>query len=819
MKIATAVLLVLMSATPLLSQWQSVGDVNSVTHVPGGIELRTSGATVRVTALSPSVVRVRYAKGDSLPKRDSFAVVENTGFTAPSTNPKESADAIEFSTGKLIVRVEKASARVVFLSPDNKVMLQDHPNYPVVWNGSEFRVYKSMPADEHYFGLGDKAGPLDHRDSAFTMWNMDAFGWQQGTDPVYKSIPFFIGMRGGAAYGVFLDNTWRSSFDFGKQSRDYLSFGSDGGDLDYYFFYGPDPKQVISDYTALTGRMPLPPLFALGFQQSRYSYYPESRVRRIASELRKRKIPADVIYLDIHYLDRFTPFTLNKEYFPDFAKMVGDLAQQNLKVVTIVDLHLANRKGYRPFEEGAAGDHFLKDPDGSTYVAPVWPGPSVFPDFTREATRRWFGTLYRELVGMGVRGIWNDMNEPAIFETPTKTMPLDTVHRVDVSGGGERKTSHREIHNVVGHENVHATYDGLLKLQPDSRPFVLTRAAFAGSQRYAATWTGDNQATWSHYGMTLPTLLSLGLSGYTFVGNDVGGFDGSPTADLLTRWMQVGAFTPLFRNHTAFGTRDQEPWVHGPEHEAIRRRFIEARYRLLPYIYTLFEESSRTGTPVMRPLFLEFPKEQDVATIGTQFMFGPGLLVAPKLTEMLDPYPIVLPKGDWYDYWTGLRVEHPASPARTPGGGTRLTAEPSLGEMPVFVRAGAIIPHQPLVQSTEETPNGPLELRVYPGSNCNGTVYADDGKSFEYRKGQFFRQRFTCDLTPKSIQVDMSAPTGSFVPWWKQVALTIYGTQGAPKEVKLGTRLLSDWKYDPASKSLSVTVPVSREKMELTVGY
>ncbi|HEX8925412.1 MAG TPA: TIM-barrel domain-containing protein, partial [Terriglobales bacterium] len=338
----------------------------------------------------------------------------------------------------------------------------------------------------------------------------------------------------------------------------------------------------------------------------------------------------------------------------------------------------------------------------------------------------------------------------------------DTVHRIE-EGDYRRVTNHREIHNVLGMENVRATYDGLLKLQPNQRPFVLTRAAFAGTQRYAATWTGDNQATWLHYRLSLPTLLGLSVSGYPLSGNDVGGFDGSPTADLTTRWMELGTFMPVFRNHSAVGTLDKEPWVHGETHEAIRRRYIEERYKLLPYIYTSMEETSRTGVPLMRPMFVDYASDQKVALSDKMFLFGNDLLVAPKLDEKLDAYKITLPKGTWYNYWTGERVE----------GGKEFSLNPPLDTLPVYVRAGAIIPRQQIVQNTDEKPKGSLELHVYPGPNCTGSVYADDGNTFDYKKGQYFRQQFTCELTTNGLRVSLAKPEGQYNSWWPGIDLII----------------------------------------------
>ena len=785
--------MLLQSSACLAQGWQPLATVTAVQQIPSGVELHAGAASVRILALSPSIVRLRYASRGTFRADASWAVIHSHEFPSPSVRVQDAPQVVELTTGELRVRIEKSPLRIVFLNPKGEVILQENKQHPVAFSGPEFRVWESMPADEHYFGLGDKAGPLDHRNQAFTMWNTDAYGWQESTDPLYKSIPFFLAMRGGAAYGLFLDNSWRSTFDFGKASRDFFSFGSDGGDLDYYFFYGPDPKKVITDYTALTGRTPLPPLFALGYQQCRYSYFPEARVREVANEFRKRKIPADVLYLDIDYQQDNRVFTVNRERFPRFEAMIHDLGEQGFKVVAITDLHIAAMKGYKPYDEGLAHNLFVHQTDGSVYVGPVWPGPSVFPDFTYAPARQWWGTLYRDFVDLGIRGFWNDMNEPSVFKTPQKTMPLDAVHRLD-SGG---TASHREIHNVFGMQNARATYEGMLQLRPDRRPFVLTRAAFAGTQRYAASWTGDNSSTWNHYRMSVPTLLNLGISGYAFVGDDIGGYTGSPPPDLLTRWMELGVFNPIYRNHTAKGTADQEPWVHGPEHEAIRRSYVELRYRLLPYIYTSMEETSRTGVPLMRAMFLEFPADPSLESNDHEFMFGPALLVAPQLTEMLDPVSIQLPAGSWYDYWTGARVD----------GGRNMEAKPALDTVPLFVRGGSIIPQQAVVQNVSEVPAGPLELRVYPGPNCRGSIYADDGETFSYRKGIFQRTSVTCEVTVSGVTVEIAAPEGSYKPWWNAFRVTIAGVDRPPSKVMVGGDVASDASYDAVSRSVAVVVP------------
>jgi alpha-glucosidase len=433
----------------------------------------------------------------------------------------------------------------------------------------------------------------------------------------------------------------------------------------------------------------------------------------------------------------------------------------------------------------------------------------VFPDFTWAPARTWWGTLYQDFVNMGVAGFWNDMNEPSVFKTPTKTMPLDAVHRVD-SGG---VTSHREVHNVFGMENSRATYEGLRKLQGNRRPFVLTRATYAGGQRFAASWTGDNSSTWNHYRNSVPTLLSLGLSGYPLVGDDIGGFIGSPSPELLTRWIELGAFNPIFRDHTEKGTSDQEPWVHGPAQEAIRKRYIEARYRLLPYLYTLAEEAARTGLPLMRPLWLEYPDVDTYYANDRMFFLGPDLLVEPKLDETTDSFEMIVPPGTWFDYWTGQRVN----------GAEKKKITPALGELPVLVRGGAIVPHAPLVQSTSETPKGPLELRIYPGSDCHGSVYLDDGNTFDYEKGAFLRLALSCQESAGSIRVNTAPAEGTYVPWFSSVAFVVYGVPSAPKEVSIGSgnaaKPVRNYTYDGVKKTVSISAPFERNGQVVTITY
>ena len=798
--------LLLAAWVPLAAQeagWQHLGAVGRVERIPDGIELVAEPARVRITAFRDGVIRVRMATNGRFATDRSWAVVEQAA--GPAVKIEEMDDEVRMTAGGIVVQVKRSPLLISFLDLKGNVLSADDASRPMAWDGARVRAWKKMPAEEFYYGLGDKAGPLNRRNRVFTMWNTDAYSWQESTDPLYKAIPFFLGLRHGTAYGVFLDNTYRSSFDFGVDSAARYSFGADGGELNYYFFAGPEPKTVIEEFTSLIGRTPLPPLWALGYQQSRWSYDSEARVREIARLFRAKKIPADALYLDIDYQDGNRVFTVDRKRFPHFEQMIGDLLTGGFHTVAITDLHIKKESGYGPYDGGRAADAFVKNADGSPYTGDVWPGECVFPDFTLSRVRRWWGSLYNDFMHMGISGFWNDMNEPAIFNRADKTMPGDVVHRLDDGG----TLGHNAIHNVYGMENARATYEGVLQLRPDERPFVLTRAAFAGAQRYAASWTGDNSSTWNHLGMTIPTLLGLGLSGYPLVGADVGGFVGSPPADLLTRWIELGAFQPLFRNHTHKDSADQEPWVHGAEQEAIRRRYIELRYRLLPYIYTGVEAMTRTGIPLMRPVFLEYPQAEEFYDENREFLFGGDLLIAPVVQETLDSYKVKFPPGEWYDYWSSELVA-----ARQP-----LEVKPALDVVPIFVRAGAILPQQPLVQSTSETPEGALELRVYPGAECRGALYLDDGHTFAYTQGVYLRVNYTCEGDKKTVRVRGSAREGSFQPWWSGIQVTVFNADREPRELRSGEGTLGGWRYDAKAKAVTVTIPDSPGGWELRVNY
>ncbi len=734
--------------------------------------LSQGGVVLEVSAPASGIVRMRMGRGH-LPEDASWAVPASVRAGRLPLQVKRSPGLVQLAAAGIGVRIDPRTLRTEVTDGSGGLLLADLAGAAALAPDGRFCLRGRLGASDHVFGLGDKTGSFDRKGGAYTMWNSDTYKFTQGTDPLYKTIPFFMSVSDrGHAFGMFVDNTWRTTFDFGKTERDVLSISGEGGPVDYYVMAGPAPKDVLHQYARLSGTAPLMPQWALGFQQSKWSYKTDAEVRAIAQRLRSERLPADVVYMDIDYQDRARPFTVNRAAFPDLPQLARDLRGQGLRLVLITDPHIANvpGQGYAAYDSGAAQDLFLKLPNGQLYSGDVWPGAAVFPDFSRRQARTWWGGLYADFVKAGVAGFWNDMNEPSIFNVPSKTMPLDVVHAIDSDDFAPRRASHAEMHNVYGQLNSRATYEGLLRLQPDVRPFVLTRATYAGGQRYAATWTGDNVSSWQHLKLGVQQLVNLGLSGFSYAGNDVGGYAGErPSPELLTRWFQLGAFMPLFRAHAETGRPDQGPWVGDAAQVEIRRRFISERYRLMPYLYAAAEENSRTGIPMLRPVFLNFPavlaKGDRLGGSEDQFMLGGDLLVAPSPTlESPGDYQVELPGPGWYDYWSGRRLA-----------GKSLSVTPDIAQLPVYVRPGAIIAKQPLVQSTAITPEGRLELHVYPGPECRGAIYADDGASLAYRRGAFLRQDLRCEETPGGLRVVFGPRQGSWRPWWNGLAIHVHG--------------------------------------------
>jgi alpha-glucosidase len=738
-------------------EFHDIGNAHTVRHTDNEIFVSTDSGELAVRFYRKDIVRFVYNPF----KKVSIGSSPALELTLEKVEIKvsEDGDSILAETHALSIKIAKTPIRISVADAHGRELLnQGVKGIGFKYNG-EVICHNTMEPDDHFYGFGEKTGYLDKRGEKMTMWNTDVYApHNPETDALYQSVPYFMVLRNGEAHGVYFDNTFKSSFDF-RTETDTYSFGAEGGQVDFYVMAGPGPKEVLEQYTALTGRAPIPPKWAIGYHQSRYSYESEQEVRELAAIFKEKNIPLDAIYLDIHYMDEYRVFTFDRDRFPDPEKLVRDLKEQGIRLIPIVDPGVKEDPDYSIYQEGIQGDHFCKYIEGNIYFGDVWPGNSAFPDFTDKKVREWWGEKHQYYSDLGIEGIWNDMNEPAVFNE-LKTMDLKVMHRND----GQPKT-HRELHNVYGLLMGEATYNGMKKQLNGKRPFLLTRSGFAGVQKYAAVWTGDNRSFWEHLQLSLPMVMNLGLSGIPFAGPDVGGFAHDANGELLARWTQVGAFTPYFRNHSAIGTLRQEPWSFGKKYEEIIKKYIELRYQWLPQLYTLFAEAYRSGMPVMRPLMLEYPNDKNTQNLNDQFMIGDNVIVAPIMQPSVVHRVAYLPEGDWVDYWTDEVF----------AGGKHHQVKAPLEVLPIFIKQGTAVSLSKVRHSSEAADNKRY-LHVYykENSKTNFKMYDDDGKTFGYESGVYCQKSFDIEVADGEVSIAVSVE-GDFKPAWREIDVVIHG--------------------------------------------
>ncbi|HBB87724.1 MAG TPA: alpha-glucosidase [Blastocatellia bacterium] len=769
---------------------------------------------VQVSVLAPDLFRIRTSFTKPIPAKDhSWAIAKETWET-PRWSFRETPDSFTISTDEVEVVIRRTPLLIEFrdahtheiINADERPMAYDARGLMkgIMFDpeaGTFVAASKKLGFDEHFYGLGEKAARLDKRRSSFVNWNSDTPGYTEGRDPIYQTVPFYVGLQKGNAYAIFFDNSYRSYFDFGKSSQQRAWFGAEGGELNYYFCYGPSLKKILGRYAELTGHMPLPPMWALGNQQSRWSYYPDKMVEEVVSEYRKRDLPLDVVHLDIDYMQGYRVFTWDRQRFPNPKALSEKLGRQGVKLVAIVDPGVKHQPvpktaapatsirpeletqdpHYYVFEEGTEKNFFQKRKSGELFIPKVWPGDSVFVDYTLPPAREWWGSLHRAYTDNGVSGIWNDMNEPADFVDQTGKNQIDVVSYDE----GER-TTHAKNRNVFALLMARATYEGLEKLRPNQRPYVITRAGYAGIQRYSTMWTGDTNSTWEALQLNIPMFTSLGLSGEPFVGSDVGGFIGRGNGELLVRAYQVSFLAPFCRNHKVIDGYDQEPWRFGKYYENIIRKYLKLRYQLLPFLYTALEEAHRTGVPLFRPLLLNYQDDPDTYNLDDEFMIGNDLLVAPVVKPDVTKRLVFLPQGTWYDYWTNRKYE----------GGTTISVDAPLETVPMFVRAGAIIPSGPELNYVGEKPPD-RSFSIYPdhAGRAETTLYEDDGLTPAYRQGVFRRTKIQFVSNRKGIQIHLNAPEGTYRPEARNLSF-LMPTELSVKKILLDGKSLARARND-----------------------
>jgi alpha-glucosidase len=776
-----------------ITRLEPVGPVTSFTRSEQGINLICQdNSQVRLTVLAPDLIRVRTSFAKPMPAKDHSWAIAKDRWEKTDWSLSETPSAITLATAEVEVVVRRSPLLIEFrdarthaiinsderpMAYDAKALLADMMFDPKA--GVFVAAAKKLGFDEHFYGLGEKAAHLDKRRDSFVNWNSDTPGYTEGKDPIYQTIPFYLGLQHGSAYGLFFDNSYRSYFDFGRSSQQRAWFGAEGGELNYYFFYGPEIKKILSRYADLTGHMPLPPLWALGNQQSRWSYYPDTMVEEVVRQYRERDLPLDVVHLDIDYMSAYRVFTFDRKRFPDPQALTAKLGKQGVKVITIVDPGVKHQPApasappvtsakpelepqeprYYVFDQGLEKKHFQYRKNGELFIPKVWPGDSAFVDYTRSEGRRWWGDLHRAYLDNGIAGIWNDMNEPSDFVDQTGKNQMDVVSFDE----GENST-HAKNRNVFALLMGRATYEGLERLQPDRRPYVITRAAYAGIQRYSTMWTGDTNSTWESLALNIPMFTTLGLSGEPFVGSDVGGFIGRGNPELLVRSYQISFLAPFCRNHKVIDGYDQEPWRFGTYYEDIIRKYLKLRYRLLPFLYTTLEEAHRTGAPLFRPLVLNYQQDANTYNLDDEFMIGEDLLVAPIVKPGLTERLVYLPKGIWYDYWTDKKYS----------GGTMVRVAAPLEMVPMFVRGGAVIPLGPEMNYVGEKPVDPVTFVVYPDDKgaATATLYEDDGLSPAYKQGAFRRTTINVTRSAGGYLVALN-PVGRYIPGPRKFTIVI----------------------------------------------
>lgn len=749
------------------SQVHSVGKIILYEKTKNGISGKTATGIFEVRAYHDNIIRVRISKENRF---DDFSYsLVSSEVPDLHTSVTDNGNIISVSTSAITVEIEKSpSLRIIFRDKKGEIINEDvkGDGFGTTFIGDKVSSYKILQEGERFVGLGEVLGNLDKRGMGFTLNNTDTYKYGDPRLSMYSSIPFYIGIHHGLQYGLFYHNTYKTFFNFGL-STPFVSINADGGDADYFLIYGESVGKVIEHYTSLTGRMPLPPLWSLGYHQSRCSYYPQENVKIIAETFRRKQIPVDCIVLDADYLQDYEPFRINTDRFPDMKGLTSDLAKMNIEVTASVNPGIKIDSAYEGHLDGLKNDVFVKYANGSLFVSDIAPSTNHFVDFTNPKSREWWINKMKFLPDNGIHGYWNDMNEPAVGGS---YIPDNLLFSFD-----GRKANGLKAKNVYGFQMARSSYESGLKYGNGRRPFVLTRSGFAGVQRYAAVWSGDNTAKDEYLLGGVLLNSQMGLSGMPFVGPDLGGYIGDGTKDLFKRWMEVGVFSPFLRNHKEFFATANEPWSYGEEAEAISKTYIGFRYRLMPYIYSKFYEASQTGMPVARSLCINYPYDDKVyaTPYQYQFVFGDALLIVPVTTEEKQKM-IYLPQDEWYDLYSEKLME----------GGLEFTQENPIYQIPVFVKGSSIIPMQSLVQSTKDKASDTLMIHLYHGKDRNSFIYYEDGgDGMEYKQGSYNKRVMSFD--PVAKQFSVSAQEGRYTSRFKKIQLIFHGFDNEIRSVNI----------------------------------
>ena len=794
----------------------STGKFKSEETAPGTLTLHYENADVTVTKLENGIYKIELTAPEIASDMESYSVVyEKKSETVPSGLSGLGKSAFSGGFGEDAYWFEFYEENFgIFILTDylvkkafgtedignessndvtNKVPSINIPEDGIRWQADgSYEINLQRSKNNHYLGVGE---PLI--DQLVGVVSMDARGqnrpiWNSHEPPSSLSLPYVYIPEANLA--VFIDNPWKAEFDFtGKET---VSYRAQGGPLRFYIIPG-DAYEVLDRFTELTGRPPVPPRWVTGYMQSQYGYINEEDFRWLMDNFRQREIPADTLIFDLDWFGgRFQMGDLwwGENNFPDGPAFMDELDSRGFKAITIVE----------PFVFEASINHdYLKDqgmfsrtPDGEPLIFPFWSEkPAGLMDFTNPVTRGWFAGEVSRIHDSGVDAWWTDLNEPE----------KEPEHSVYFRG------PRVAWHNLQGLLMNMAMYDMYQEKYPDERLFIMSRSGFAGIQRFGSgIWSGDVKSTFHHLENQIPVALASGLSGLGMWNSDVGGFHGAPTPELYVRWIQFGAFCPVMRPHGSHNPR--EPWMFGDEAERINKKYIELRYRLAPYLYSLFHEMHKTGAPVMRPTFMEFPEDSEALLQEQQFLYGPLLLVAPVAKANAKKKKVYLPEGDWTYYWD----------ERTVSGPREVAVPVDLETMPLFVRAGALLPMGPLMQYTGEKPTDPLTVHYYPAQDeTTFTLYEDDGATRAYERGEVAVTTLAGKAGPDgAMTVSVKGPRGKYtgMPETRDYEIVFHHCAQPGRVLLDGNPVdAAQWVYDPDREILAVTVSASKGHFTVAV--
>ena len=742
---------------------QYVGNVQSTSISANRVDfVLDQGVVARLDILDDDLIRIRVSATGNFTTQTSGAIA-STGLNAPAANISDSSTATFIVTARAQVAVLKTPFRVLIYRSDGSLVSGDLPN-AIAWDSSSGLILdqKYAPADEHYFGLGERGGPVDRRGRKITMFNVDWAGYGEFDDPLYISVPFFYGLRGGQAYGLFFDNPAVPYFDMDSQNTGVLQFGANAGELNYYVMVGPEPWRVANTYRRLIGFAPLPPSWTMGYHQSRYGYSSGAEILQIAQMFRQLNIPCDAIYFDINYMNYLEDFTWDALNFPSPQTMEAQLDALGMKRVNIFEPVVRNDDPLWNYM--SASKFFLTGSGGTSLVNSIWYGDVSWIDFTKPAARDWYKQVLKTFLAQGISATWDDLNEPAQVFMP----------QAMYDNGGVPQTD-QQARNTYALNETAVSYQAQKELRANVRPWVLSRSGYAGIERYSANWSGDTQSTFDSLRVSIEMSASMGLSGQDQFGHDIGGFLGSPSAELFIRWMGFSSFTGLFRNHANDGTVPREPWAYGEPYTTMATNIINQRYRMIPFVYTLMANARQGGTPFVTPLFFFFPLDTQAYSQNGEFMLGYSMLVAPVYQQGATNWSVYLPAGN---NWIDMNAD------QLYAGGQSITVPAPLGSTPSFVREGAVIPGGPVMTNVGAPVTPLMTLDIYPGPASSFQLYEDDGASFDYANGVYLKTQISKTVLTAGTEIDISRSEGSWVPPSRSWFLYYHQFGAAPKSVQ-----------------------------------